>query len=199
MSYLFKKYEPHLFDDLIKLCITALNDNKNKAKENMEVDDWENKSHTVLHALIKQKRFDLFHILYDNSEPIACGGCYPSDFDKSFLMSCVRCYLHPEYRNQHLIRKYFMPADKGFAIQNNMNAIGLSFNIYNKGMMKIWERVRFGENRPYRDNLAFGSSNFNIIDFPIMIKNTPQYLCYESLNPEWSFNFESIRANNETL
>jgi len=180
MNYILKVYDNNIYDDLRNLILESLIDDKNKTDHNMK---------RLVDTL---PRFGLFNIVYDQNKPIACGGLYISDFDPEFAFIGVRSYVLPEYRHERVIRNYILTAHKQWAIDNNIKAIGISFNDYNKNLLKLWNSSRLGsgKDKRYPEHLFY--SNFNEVPFPVKIKNTKQYVAYEILK-NWKYDWESIK------
>ena len=68
----------------------------------------------------------------------------------------------------------------------------LTINEYNKNIIKIWQRTRFGELRKPRRPHHMFYKNFNKVSFPITIQYTPQWAIYEQLDDTFEFNWQSI-------
>lgn len=187
---------------LEKFCRLASLDTKQPAAENMWSDDWKNQSHTLMHALLVQQRFSpengAFFVLYDNDEIVACSGIYKSDFCESLALAGCRTWINKEFRNKSIPRDIFLPAQKQWAIDNHYKAIALTFNDYNKNIIATFKRIRIGEaaNRMHtRQPHHLFYSNFNEVNFLVTIKHTPQWVIYEQLDPNFMFNWESIRVD----
>jgi len=168
---------------------------------NMWDEDWENKNHTLPYILKHTNRFQnngLYHVVFDGNSVVACGGAYTSDFCTDIAIIGVRTWIHHSYRNQLIARNYLLPVERTWAIDNNHKAIMMSFNDYNKSVMKIWNKRRIGEHRTKREDYHFGFNGTHEIPFPVRIQYTKQYGMYEKINDSWEFDWESIRwVDNE--
>ena len=179
MSYLLRTYDDSMYNDLHGIILESLLDDKNKTTYNMK---------ELMNTLY---RFGTFNIVYDREKAIACGGAYVSEFDPNFALIGVRSYVLPEYKNKLVIRNYILTEHKKWAIQNGMQAIGLSFNEYNKNAIKLWSKPRLGSTKLVREPNHFGYLNLNEVPFPVTIQNTKQYVLYENLN-SWLYEWENI-------
>jgi hypothetical protein len=181
------------FYDFLKTASTEIDQ---PAHSNMWADDWEIKPNTLPYILERTDRFKKngsFYILFDNEKIIACGGAYTSDFSNEVALLGVRTWVHREYRHKLISREYLLPKQKDWAIKSNHKAVALTFNDYNKNIMKLWSRNRLGEIRTIREFHHVGYNNVNIVGFPVMIQYTKQYVLYEKLDEIWNFDWETIK------
>jgi hypothetical protein len=168
------------------------------AVENMYHDDWDNLPHTLPYILGHTGRFygesGQFHILYDNNKVVACGGVYKSFFDSKIALAGVRTYVDVKYRHNSILREHLLPIHKRWAIENNCDIVGLSFNEYNKNIIEIFKRRRLGESldRMIREPHMLFYNGLNELDYPVNIQNTKQYIIYETLN-EYTYDWEQIK------
>lgn len=183
------EYKDRLFEFLI-------NESKSvdSASDNMYDIDWENKPNTLPYKLLIEKQFQLFNIAIDNDDKIiGCSGCYISSFDDKFLLAGTRTWINVNYRNLQIPREYFLPVQKQWAVENNISAVGLCFNEYNKNIVETFKRIRLGEIRSEREPKHLFYNNLIEVEFPVVIQYTKQYLIYEKLIDSWDFDWESIR------
>jgi len=82
---------------LLQFCQHATTDSRPNAV-NMDPIDWENKPHTFLYLLYKERRFDgpkAGYVIYIKGKEIVAGiGWYPSDWDDNIYVQC-RAYTVP--------------------------------------------------------------------------------------------------------
>jgi hypothetical protein len=95
-----------------------------------------------------------------------------------------------------LIARYLLPAHKAWAIKNQCKQVALTFNEYNKNLTRPFTRTRAGEDgsrisRRTEDMMFY--SGVNELDFKVTIQYTPQWVIYEQLDPNWDFNWQSIK------
>lgn len=145
--------------DLVKQFCLAQKRNDNFATDNVDIEDWENKTHTLLYLIFKEKRFDTPGANYFIREDLQAGvGISPCDFDNNVCV-VTRFYVKPAVKGigkdigHHLFYHALEQAEefgyKGFVE---------TFNEYNQLLMERNERY----NRPNRHkNYAFMAKNEN--------------------------------------
>lgn len=172
--------------------------NDEPAYKNMWDDDWLNKPNTLPYLLNKTEKYKSpngdFTVIYDDKKITGCGAVYKAPFNSNIALAGTRTWIDTNYRNKFIVREQLLPTHKAWAINNNCKQIVLCFNDYNKNLKEIWKRKRLGENRSARQPHHIFYSNFNELDFPVMIQKTPQWVIYEKLDPDWNFNWQIIRC-----
>lgn len=166
------------------------------AHENMWDIDWNNKNNTLPYILVHTNRFSYngqYHIAFDNDIIVGCSGVYTSSFCPELAIAGTRTWIKKEYRNKSIARDVLLPAEKVWAIKNNFKAIAICFNEYNKNMPNIWKRIRFGEKRTPRQSHHLFYNGVNILEFPVTIQYTKQWVMYEKLDPSFEFDWSSIK------
>lgn len=177
------------------------NTDKNEpASVNMWDSEWENKPNTLPYILEHSDRFfesrGNFIVLYNNDEIIACGGVYKSQFNNEIAVAGVRTYINSDYRHNSILREYLLPFHKRWARLNNCKVVLLSFNEYNKNIIEIFKRRRLGEkldriNTRNHEHLFF--NGLNELEFPVNIQNTKQYVIYENLDNNYTYDWNEIK------
>jgi len=201
MSYRIVKYQDLSADEsenFIKFLKDACTYTTDPAHINMWDDNWENKSSTLPYLLNNTTRFSKngeFHIVFFNDTVAICGGVYQSDFCSKLAIAGTRTWVHKDFRNISLPAGLLLPYQKYWAEVNNYTAVGLCFNEYNKKLINAWKRARLGEKRNLRKPHQLFYNNLNEVPFPVSIQYTKQYFSYETLDPSFTFNWESIRYN----
>jgi hypothetical protein len=166
------------------------------AHSNMWDLKWEIKTNTLPYILTHTDRFKKngsFYVLFDDSVVVACSGAYTSNFSNDVALLGVRTWIHCNYRHKLISREYLLPAQKAWAIKNNHKIVALTFNDYNKNIIKIWNRKRLGEVRTSREPHHFGYDNVHIVDFPVNIQYTKQWVIYEKLDSNFTFDWDDIK------
>jgi len=166
------------------------------AHENMWDDDWANKNSTLPYLLEKTNRFSIngkYHIAFDNENVVGCSGVYSSAFCPDLAIAGTRTWIAKDYRNLSIAREVFLPVEKAWAIQNNFKAIAICFNDYNKNIIKIWSRNRLGEHRTKRSAYHLFYNGVNEVEFPVEIQYTKQWIIYEKLQNDFTFDWSSIK------
>ena len=141
-----------------------------------------------------------FYVLFEDQNVVACSGVYKSDFDDGIYIASVRSWIHPEYRNKLINKRFFLPEEKRWAVSMGAKIIALSFNDYNKNIIEIFRRNRLGETnsrigKRLPQDLFY--NNFNVLEFPVIIRGTKQWVCYETIDVDYEFDWQSIRLTAE--
>jgi hypothetical protein len=177
-----------VYDDFIIFCNQAAEETSQPASKNMK----------SLPTSLDRFKDGEFNFLIDSGKIIGCGGVYVSDFSKNISFAGTRTWINKEYRHQNLIRDYLLPRHKQWSIERGCKQIALCFNDYNKNMRKIFFRNRFGEENSrifQREARHLFHSNINELTFPVNIQDTAQWILYEKIDPNWEFDWKSIKAN----
>jgi hypothetical protein len=191
-----KKEKDHFFEYLQSIKATNI-----LAYANMWNDNWMNEVHTLPYVLENTDRFNeingKFHIIYNDSDIVACGGVYRSNFSHSVGIGGVRTWTNNKYRHQSLLRDFLLPLHKSWCIEHNMKMIALSFNEYNKNLIQVFKRRRFGEHKDRINNRQPHHLFYNGLNepkFPVIIQYTKQWIIYEKLDPSFDFDWTSIKC-----
>jgi hypothetical protein len=175
-------------------------DNK-PASVNMWHDDWQNNNRTLPYILEYTDRFKsngTFHILYDGTEIIACGGVYISDFSIDVAICGVRTWVSKDSRHNSILREYLLPAHKEWCENQGVSISALTFNDYNKNLIQVFRRRRLGESKERisnREPKHLFYSGLHEVEFPLTIQYTKQWLIYEKLG-DYDFDWKSIEWKN---
>ncbi len=164
----------------------------------MWASDWQTRPECLPYILTKTNKFKnslgKFHIVYDQDTITACGGVHRSSFNKYIALAGVRTWVAEQYRNRLIIGYEVLPLHKQWAKDTGCKQIALTFNEYNKNLIKIWQRQRLGEQtRLPKTSSRMFAENFNQVSNPVIIQKTPQWVIYENLDPDWNFNWDIIK------
>jgi hypothetical protein len=196
MTYHVASFNYSNTDNFLEFCKAASLEVDQPAATNMWHDNWINENYTLPYILFKDNRFKNpkgeFFILKHDDLIIGCSGVYISDFDTQIGILGCRTWISNKYRNQSLVRDYLLPAQRDWASSRQLKCIMLTFNEYNKNIIKIWQRTRFGETREPRRPHHMFYKNFNEVAFPLTIQYTPQWAIYERLDDNFEFDWQSI-------
>lgn len=170
------------------------------ASTNLWAEDPKSNCHTLLYILTNTTRFNGvngdFHILYDNDKIVACSGVYISEFSKDVAIAGVRTWVNKKYRHLALNREYLLVEQKKWAIAKNAKIIALSFNEYNKNIIQIFKRTRLGETSERiktRKTKHMFYNGLQEVKFPVIIQYTKQWVIYEELDSEFTFDWNTIK------
>lgn len=181
-------YQAQLFDFLRIEANTS-----DQAASNMWHDDWQNHPNTLPYKLIVTEQFNngVFNLAFDNDKIVGCSGAYVSTFNEKIVIAGSRTWVTKSHRNMRLPREHFLPKEKAWATERNMNIIALTFNEYNKNLITTFKRMRLGETRSTREPKHIFFNNMFVVPFPVNIQYTKQYVAYERLT-NWDFDWKSI-------
>lgn len=184
----YEKIDKEKFFDWLK--VESLEDSK-PAHENMWDDDWINCPNTLPYILEETHRFKLdngkFFVLVDKDTIVGCSGVYVSNIDFHIAIAGVRTWIAKGYRNQVLLKQYFFPAQRKWSIEQECKQVMLTFNDYNKSLIKIF---RMNKHKRVEGDLFY--LGFNELTFPVTIMNTKQWVVYETLDTNFNFDWKLI-------
>ena len=199
--YQVKKYQDLTDSELKSFWDTLELESKkdsSPAMVNMFDTRWRNEQHTLRYILEVENKFNPgeYFILFNNSLPVAAGGVYFSEWTTDIAMAGIRTWAHTEHRNKLLVAEYILPACKAWAVKNECRAITLTFNDYNKNLIKVCTRTRAGESATRitgRTAKRMFYSGAIVVDNPLEINYTKQWLIYEKLNADFEFNWDNVK------
>jgi len=128
---------------LIALCEDAYY-LKEPAYENYDVNDWQNKPHTLLNLLYHKQRFGVFNIVSNDDKPIAMSGAY---IYNDVPIIGVRAFTHPDYRGGgHWCQaRHIFPQQIKWAESLGYSRVWLTFNEYNHKLVNFLKRMSEGK------------------------------------------------------
>lgn len=183
-------------DLFIKFCEQASRETSQPASVNMWHKNWKSKPETLVFQIYNRKRFfennGEFYLALANKDIIGCSGVYRSLFSDNIALAGCRTWIDKDYRNLSIPREYFLPQHKKWAYKNNFKILALSFNDYNRNLIKTFTRLRLGENRSPRKEYHMFYNNFNEVLYPVTIQYVKQWVIYEKLQEDWDFDWSTI-------
>lgn len=140
-----------------KLSLRAEEDKKSKLS-NYSVENWDQNPESLVYTLTKEKRFDepngFFQMIHDGKgEPIACGGCYRSDWSKDIWVAGVRTWTNPKYRKDWWHGNILLPNQLKKIEESQGKAMVFTFNEYNKNLLNLLHRISINR------TVSLGSNN----------------------------------------
>ena len=87
-------------------------------------------------------------------------------------------------------------------LEDAVNECKYSENEYNKNLIQVFKRRRFGENKERINNRQphhLFYNGINELDFPVTIQHTKQWIIYENLDPSFNFDWSTIKYKLEEL
>ncbi len=168
------------------------------AMVNMHSKNWPTENNTLRYILEVENKFNPgeYFVLFDGPQPVASGGVYFSEWTNEIAMAGIRTWAHTEHRNKLLVAQYILPACKAWAVKNKCKSITLTFNEYNKNLIKVCIRTRAGESATRitgRTPKRLFYNGATVVDFPLEINYTKQWLIYENLDNEFLFDWGKIK------
>lgn len=191
-------------DDLIEviknLCQEALAENKHEARTNMEIDNWQNISSSLLYLLLIEKRFTPGNggllLLLEGSKAIGVSGYYRSDFDSGIFLMGVRSWILKKYRFNLLIAKYLLPYQLEKIKNLGAHTVAITFNDATRPFAQLIERSN--KNSESKNKFFFGSEypdiykDMTFLNEPMKIKNVKQWVLIKQISPS-DFNWSQLR------
>lgn len=185
--------------EFFKFCQEESKETTQLAHSNMWTDDWESQENTLLYLLEKTKKFhrnrgEMF-ILYYGDQVVACSGVCKSNVSDLIAIGGVRTWITKSHRNNSILREYLLPIHKNWAINRGYKQLILSFNNHNKNIIQIFKRNRLAEkagrtNSRQPHHLFY--NGLKEIPYSINLYDTEQWVIYEELDPNWSFDWSSL-------
>jgi len=166
------------------------------AHENMWKPSWEDRPETFPYLVYLSPRF-----IEDNGQMYAVkidgiieavGGVHISSFDKNVALAGVRTWVNPEHRGKFLIGQYIMPLQRQWAKEKGCKLFFLTFNDYNKNLIKVLKRGGMGRKKIGTFSGLF-ENGMHEAPFPCNIQYTKQWVVYESFDTSYIFNWDSIK------
>lgn len=201
-NFILKTYDDFTLEDkeiFFNFCRYASKETKELASVNMWARNTFVKPWTLGYRLESTKEFHepngKFYVLYHDNEVIGCSGIHVSEFHPLIFSAGVRTWIKKEYRNQSINKKYFFPEQRAWAVKKNAKIIFLSFNDYNKNLIQVFKRNRLGENKERvtnRNKNDLFSNGLKTIDFPLIINKTKQWICYETIDKDFDYDWNSL-------
>lgn len=196
--------EESLFEKIKDFCRLAYSEQKHEARDNMVVEDWQNKPSSLLYLLQTEKRFTqekggLQLLLSPDNAIVAVSGYYQSDFHPAIYIMGVRSWVLKEHRFNLLIAQYLLPYQLEKIKSRSADAAIISFNESTSSFAKLIERSNknseaplkffFGENYPdiYKDMRLWKD--------PVKIKNVKQWILIKKISQN-DFDWNSIIWND---
>lgn len=184
-------------DKILEYCRDAFEEKTEPSHVNMWHTDWENINSTFPYLLYKSNRFsngngDMF-VLFDNNDNIlAVSGVNISEFDNKVALGGVRTWLNKGMRGQFVIGRYLLPMQLKWASETGCKVVALTFNDYNKRLIPYFARSGLGIQKKRNPNSMFYNGQ-HILDFPVIINYTKQWVIYHKIDETYSPNWDSIK------
>jgi hypothetical protein len=182
--------------EFFNFCKLASLQTTDPAHKNMWSDEWQTTPSTLPNLIYVKKRLidpkGQFYVAKVNDQIVAVAGVYISDFDSRVAIGSVRAWVTNEYRGKFVIGKYILPKQLKWAKEKNCALFFLTFNEYNKDLIKIVKRSGFGRLKNRTSDMLF----FNGVKeapYPCLVQNTKQWVVYDVIDPTYSFDWQKIK------
>lgn len=183
------------FSKIIDWCESAARE-QTPAAVNHNVEDWHEDEKSLPYILYHKNRYDRrgeYFFLLDDNEIIAGSGIYRSDFCHDLAIGGSRTYVNPDYRAKWLVAKYLLPAQLRWAERRYYRAVALTFNEYNKKVINAITRTGLGIKKNRTPDMMFYEAVYTV-DYPVLIKNTPQWVIYHKIDRDFDFDWSTIQS-----
>lgn len=182
------------FNDIVSL-ISAY-----QHEPNLEIEDWQNKPHTLLHLIRKQTRFSSRNggliLVYEADKLIGISGYNVSTIHPEIWVLGVRTLLHTEYRHKLLMSSLIIPAQLAEIADRAKMAIFLfdeknHFNLYDiftQGKLNLFLKNKYN---------LFGEMWDKLVAVPFAVniyKGVNQRVLYMLLDNTFTFDWNTIKA-----
>lgn len=188
--FLTSKNKDEYFEELFNFC--KRNYTNDPIFQNYDVNDWENKPHTLLYLLYKEKRFDEcgYGVYIKDDEIIAGSGMYRSELHPDVFVFACRTLKDKDYKgyDKTTVREIWSEQVK---ILKEKKALGIiiTYDINKeKRMFELFEKdPKLLESSRLINNSIPDLQNLKILDKPITIKGTVQRVIYKFFdeNKNW--------------
>lgn len=183
---------------LINFCQTAESDTEMKATVNLDTENWQEKSHSLLHAVFIQKRFDQnnragYFLLEKDNEYIAGSGCYPLADDPNICVMVSRGYTVKKERGNWYHGKYLLPRQFDIARDCNYKTAIITVNEYNQWFKQGIEKLSSGK-ALIGNRVPEVYRGWQTLSFPITVQYTKQWCLYKHLDNTYDNNFHNTMA-----
>lgn len=184
-------------NQILEFCKRAFEEKSEPGHVNMWHEDWKNVNSTFPYLLYNSERFadnngDMFILLDDDNNIVAVSGVNISEFDSNVALGGVRTWLNKEYRGQFVVGRYLLPEHLKWATQRGLKTVALTFNDYNKRLIPYFARSGFGIQKKRNPGSMFYNGQ-HILDFPVIINYTKQWVVYHKIDESYMPDWDSIK------
>jgi hypothetical protein len=190
-------------EKIIGYCNASIGDER-PGSVNMDPVDWENKPHTFLHCLYKEKRYDLpsgaYFVYIEDNKVVMGEGFSTWNINSSVALFCSRAYTVPEFQSHRSarMRNALTAACGDLAFELGFKSFFITANEYNKRILERVIHLTNPEiNRAKKDGLRYRKSEGHYFYWPftlfqnlVMINQTKQWVLYHAFNEDEKYNEE---------
>ena len=184
-------------DKILEYCCNAFEEKTEPSHVNMWHKDWKNINSTFPYLLYNSNRFsngngDMFVLFDDDDNILAVSGVNISEFDNNVALGGVRTWLNKDMRGQFVVGRYLLPIQLKWATEVGCKIVALTFNDYNKRLIPYFARSGFGIQKKRNPNSMFYNGQ-HILDFPVTINYTKQWVIYHKIDETYFPDWDSIK------
>ena len=188
-------------DAILDYCKQAFTEKDQPGHANMWHDDWENQPSTFPYLLYRSERFKngngiMLLLLDENDNILGTSGANVSDFDKNVVLGGVRTWLNKDLRGQFMMGRLVLPHQLSWATELGFKTLALTFNDYNKRLLPYFARSGLGIEKKRKPGSLFYNGQY-ILDFPVNINYTKQWVVYHKIDELYQPDWESIRFTED--
>lgn len=193
-------------DKLVEFCKLSQGDDR-PAAENMVVDDYESKPHTLLYKILIGKAYDGggFCLYLEDGVPVAGSGYYVCDWHPNIYVLGSRTYTIPGLQRGS-IHRLLWHEQVDIAKERGGKVLIASFNEYNKWF--IDQAIRINDPKNWRSSFKEGWKWYRkpgvritpLRKYPhsVMLNYTEQWLFYHLYDMDFEAEFLSICDSHRT-
>ena len=184
---------------LITFCNTAHSDNM-PAAQNMNTEDWANKSNTLLHSIFIQQRFSRekragYLIIEAGHQYVAGAGFNQLDTDSNICLTSTRTYTVPSLRGHKIHGDYIIPRQIELARRFKYKTLVWSFQDYNLKLKNYILKVTSGDLGILSFKPSHSLYNWIPLEHTVNIQHTKQWVLYKHLDNNYHDNFIKSMAD----
>jgi hypothetical protein len=132
----------------------------------------------------------------ENDNILGTSGANVSDFDKNVVLGGVRTWLNKDLRGQFMMGRHVLPHQLSWASSLGFKTLALTFNDYNKRLLPYFARSGLGIEKKRKPGSLFYNGQ-HILDFPVTINYTKQWVVYHKIDELYQPDWESIRFTED--
>jgi hypothetical protein len=188
-------------DKILDYCKQAFNEKDQPGHANMWHEDWENQSSTLPYLLYCSERFTngngmMLLLLDEDDNILGTSGANVSEFDRNVVLGGVRTWLNKDLRGQFMMGRHVLPHQLKWATESGFKTLALTFNDYNKRLLPYFARSGLGIKKKRMPGSLFYNGQY-ILDFPVIINYTKQWVVYHKIDELYQPDWESIRFTED--
>lgn len=134
-----------------------------------------------------------YYLLKINDKIAIGSGVYVSKFDPYVALGGVRSWVNEEHRGKFLLGGTILPKHLEWSKAMGMKTLALTFNEYNKHLIRNFGKTGLGTPRRRPEGAIFHGSDPHIVPFPVEIQYTQQWVLYRKIDENYEPNWQSIR------